>query len=117
MEQTCFFKLQDQLSYFEIICLMALVFKEQARRGLVVAASVGHQCSDGETRSLAGLGSPGNTEGRLQKSPSRRQESFKKGKKAGGSFDDVVAVCQEKGAIGWDPTPSRKILGLEQDRF
>ena len=89
MEQTLL-QTQDQLSYFEIICLMALLyFKEQAVDVVLLEVGIGGLLDTtnvvtGEIRSdhFGWPRSPGNT-GRddCGKSPSKRQGSLRRARK------------------------------------
>ena len=88
MEQTLL-QTEDQLSYFEIICLMALLyFKEQAVDVVLLEVGIGgllghDQCSDGRDRSdhFGWPGSPGNTGRDDCGNRLAKAGIFKKGKK------------------------------------
>ena len=127
MEQTLL-QTQDQLSYFEIICLMALLyFKEQAVDVVLLEVGIGGllDTTNVVTGEIAVITSVGldhqeTLGGTIAEIAQQKAGIFKKGKKAvvGPLSDDVVAVCQEKaGQLDVDLHAFQKDFGLEQDRF
>ena len=127
MEQTLL-QTQDQLSYFEIICLMALLyFKEQAVDVVLLEVGIGGLLDTtnvvtGEIRSdhFGWPRSPGNTGRDDCGNRPAKAGIFKKGKKAvvGPLSDDAIAVCQEKAEqLAVALHAFQKDFGLEQDRF
>ena len=107
MEQTLL-QTQDQLSYFEIICLMALLyFKEQAVDVVLLVIT-----AISPVTTLAWI-TRKRWEGRLRKSPSKRQESLRRARRL------LWALCllrlqlfvkTEPSNWMWISTPSRTIL-------
>ena len=127
MEQTLL-QTQDQLSYFEIICLMALLyFKEQAVDVVLLEVGIGGllDTTNVVTGEIAVITSVGldhqeTLGGTIAEIAQQKAGIFKKGKKAvvGPLSDDVVAVCQERaGQLDVDLHAFQKDFGLEQDRF
>ena len=127
MEQTLL-QTQDQLSYFEIICLMALLyFKEQAVDMVLLEVGIGGllDTTNVVTGEIAVITSVGldhqeTLGGTIAEIAQQKAGIFKKGKKAvvGPLSDDVVAVCQERaGQLDVDLHAFQKDFGLEQDRF
>ena len=110
MEQTLL-QTQDQLSYFEIICLMALLyFKEQAVDVVLLEVGIGGllDTTNVVTGEIAVITSVGldhqeTLGGTIAAIAQQKGRIFKKGKKAvvGPLSDDAITVCQEKSeAIG-----------------
>ena len=127
MERTLL-QTQDQLSYFEIICLMALLyFKEQAVDVVLLEVGIGGllDTTNVVTGEIAVITSVGldhqeTLGGTIAEIAQQKAGIFKKGKKAvvGPLSDDVVAVCQERaGQLDVDLHAFQKDFGLEQDRF
>ena len=127
MEQTLL-QTQDQLSYFEIICLMALLyFKEQAVDVVLLEVGIGGllDTTNVVTGEIAVITSVGldhqeTLGGTIAEIAQQKAGIFKKGKKAvvGPLSDDAVAVCQEKAEqLAVDLHAFQKDFGLEQDRF
>ena len=127
MEQTLL-QTQDQLSYFEIICLMALLyFKEQGVDVVLLEVGIGGllDTTNVVTGEIAVITSVGldhqeTLGGTIAEIAQQKAGIFKKGKKAvvGPLSDDVVAVCQERaGQLDVDLHAFQKDFGLEQDRF
>ena len=127
MEQTLL-QTQDQLSYFEIICLMALLyFKEQAVDMVLLEVGIGGllDTTNVVTGEIAVITSVGldhqeTLGGTIAEIAQQKAGIFKKGKKAvvGPLSDDAIAVCQEKAeqlAVGLHAF--QKDFGIEQDRF
>ena len=127
MEQTLL-QTQDQLSYFEIICLMALLyFKEQAVDVVLLEVGIGGllDTTNVVTGEIAVITSVGldhqeTLGGTIAEIAQQKAGIFKKGKKAvvGPLSDDDIAVCQEKAeqlAVGLHAF--QKDFGIEQDRF
>ena len=104
MEQTLL-QTHDQLSYFEIICLMALLYVVTGEIAVITSVGLDHQETLGGT--VAAIAQ-------------QKAGIFKKGKKAvvGPLSDDAIAVCQEKAKqLAVDLHAFQKDFGLEQDRF
>ena len=127
MEQTLL-QTQDQLSYFEIICLMALLyFKEQAVDVVLLEVGIGGllDTTNVVTGEIAVITSVGldhqeTLGGTIAEIAQQKAGIFKKGKKAvvGPLSDDTIAVCQEKAKqLDVDLHAFQKDFGLEQDRF
>ena len=127
MEQTLL-QTQDQLSYFEIICLMALLyFKEQAVDVVLLEVGIGGllDTTNVVTGEIAVITSVGldhqeTLGGTIAEIAQQKAGIFKKGKQAvvGPLSDDAIAVCQEKAeqlAVGLHAF--QKDFGIEQDRF
>lgn len=127
MEQTLL-QTQDQLSYFEIICLMALLyFKEQAVDVVLLEVGIGGllDTTNVVTGEIAVITSVGldhqETLGKTIAAIAQQKAGiFKEGKKAvvGPLSDEVTAVCQERAEqLAVDLHTFQKDFGLEQDRF
>ena len=127
MEQTLL-QTQDQLSYFEIICLMALLyFKEQGVDVVLLEVGIGGLLDTtnvvtGEIAVITsiGLDHQETLGGTVAAIAQQKAGIFKKGKKAvvGPLSDEVVAVCQEKAKeLAVDLHAFEKDFGLEQDHF
>ena len=127
MEQTLL-QTHDQLSYFEIICLMALLyFKEQAVDVVLLEVGIGGllDTTNVVTGEIAVITSVGldhqeTLGGTVAAIAQQKAGILKKGKKAvvGPLSDDAIAVCQEKAKqLAVDLHAFQKDFGLEQDRF
>lgn len=127
MEQTLL-QTQDQLSYFEIICLMALLyFKEQAVDVVLLEVGIGGllDTTNVVTGELAVITSVGldhqeTLGGTLAAIAQQKAGIFKQGKQAvvGPLSDEAVAVCHEKAEqLDVDLHAFHKDFGLEQNRF
>ena len=127
MEQTLL-QTQDQLSYFEIICLMALLyFKEQAVDMVLLEVGIGGllDTTNVVTGDIAVITSVGldhqeTLGGTIAEIAQQKAGIFKKGKKAvvGSLSDDAITVCQEKAKqLDVDLYAFQNDFGLEQDRF
>jgi len=127
MEQTLL-QTQDQLSYFEIICLMALLyFKEQAVDVVLLEVGIGGllDTTNVVTGEIAVITSVGldhqeTLGGTIAAIAQQKAGIFKKGKKAvvGPLSDDAITVCQEKAKqLDVDLYAFQNDFGLEQDRF
>ena len=127
MEQTLL-QTQDQLSYFEIICLMALLyFKEQAVDVVLLEVGIGGllDTTNVVTGEIAVITSVGldhqeTLGGTIAAIAQQKAGIFKKGKKAvvGLLSDDAITVCQEKAKqLDVDLYAFQNDFGLEQDRF
>lgn len=127
MEQTLL-QTQDQLSYFEIICLMALLyFKEQAVDVVLLEVGIGGllDTTNVVTGEIAVITSVGldhqeTLGGTLAAIAQQKAGIFKQGKQAvvGPLSDEVAAVCHEKAEqLAVDLHAFRKDFGLEQNRF
>ena len=127
MEQTLL-QTQDQLSYFEIICLMALLyFKEQAVDVVLLEVGIGGllDTTNVVTGEIAVITSVGldhqeTLGGTIAEIAQQKAGIFKKGKTAvvGPLSDDAIAVCQEKAEqLAVALHAFQKDFGLEQDRF
>ena len=127
MEQTLL-QTQDQLSYFEIICLMALLyFKEQAVDVVLLEVGIGGllDTTNVVTGEIAVITSVGldhqeTLGGTLAAIAQQKAGIFKQGKQAvvGPLSDEVAAVCHEKAEqLAVDLHAFRKDFGFEQDRF
>ena len=127
MEQTLI-QTQDQLSYFEIICLMALLyFKEQAVDVVLLEVGIGGllDTTNVVTGEIAVITSVGldhqeTLGGTLAAIAQQKAGIFKQGKQAvvGPLSDEVAAVCHEKAEqLAVDLHAFRKDFGLEQNRF
>ena len=127
MEQTLL-QTQDQLSYFEIICLMAfLYFKEQAVDVVLLEVGIGGllDTTNVVTGEIAVITSVGldhqeTLGGTIAAIAQQKAGIFKKGKKAvvGLLSDDAITVCQEKAKqLDVDLYAFQNDFGLEQDRF
>ena len=127
MEQTLL-QTQDQLSYFEIICLMALLyFKEQAVDVVLLEVGIGGllDTTNVVTGELAVITSVGldhqeTLGGTIAAIAQQKAGIFKKGKKAvvGPLSDEAAAVCQERAEqLDVDLHAFQKDFGLEQDCF
>ena len=127
MEQTLL-QTQDQLSYFEIICLMALLyFKEQAVDVVLLEVGIGGllDTTNVVTGEIAVITSVGldhqeTLGGTIAEIAQQKAGIFKKGKKAvvGLLSDDAIAVCQEKAEqLAVALHAFQKDFGIEQDRF
>ena len=127
MEQTLL-QTQDQLSYFEIICLMALLyFKEQGVDVVLLEVGIGGLLDTtnvvtGEIAVITsiGLDHQETLGGTVAAIAQQKAGIFKKDKKAvvGPLSDEAAAVCQEKAkqlAVGLHAF--QKDFGIEQDRF
>ena len=114
MEQTLL-QTHDQLSYFEIICLMALLyFKEQAVDVVLLEVGIGGLLDTTNVDHQETLG------GTVAAIAQQKAGIFKKGKKAvvGPLSDDAIAVCQEKAKqLAVDLHAFQKDFGIGQDRF
>ena len=127
MEQTLL-QTQDQLSYFEIICLMALLyFKEQGVDVVLLEVGIGGllDTTNVVTGEIAVITSVGldhqeTLGGTIAEIAQQKAGIFKKGKTAvvGPLSDDAIAVCQEKAEqLAVALHAFQKDFGLEQDRF
>lgn len=127
MEQTLL-QTQDQLSYFEIICLMALLyFKEQAVDVVLLEVGIGGllDTTNVVTGELAVITSVGldhqeTLGGTVAAIAQQKAGIFKKSKKAvvGPLSDDAIAVCQERAEqLAVALHAFQKDFGLEQGRF
>lgn len=127
MEQTLL-QTQDQLSYFEIICLMALLyFKEQAVDVVLLEVGIGGllDTTNVVTGEIAVITSVGldhqeTLGGTLAAIAQQKAGIFKKDKKAvvGPLSDEAAAVCHEKAEqLDVDLHAFHKDFGLEQNRF
>ena len=127
MEQTLL-QTQDQLSYFEIICLMALLyFKEQAVDVVLLEVGIGGllDTTNVVTGEIAVITSVGldhqeTLGGTIAEIAQQKAGIFKKGKKAvvGPLSDDAIAVCQERAEqLAVALHVFQKDFGLEQGRF
>lgn len=127
MEQTLL-QTQDQLSYFEIICLMALLyFKEQAADVVLLEVGIGGllDTTNVVTGELAVITSVGldhqeTLGGTIAAIAQQKAGIFKKGKKAvvGPLWDEATAVCQDRAEqLDVDLHAFQNDFGLEQDRF
>ena len=127
MEQTLL-QTQDQLSYFEIICLMALLyFKEQAVDVVLLEVGIGGllDTTNVVTGEIAVITSVGldhqeTLGGTIAEIAQQKAGIFKKGKTAvvGPLSDDAIAVCQEKAEqLAVALHAFQKDFGIEQDRF
>lgn len=127
MEQTLL-QTQDQLSYFEIICLMALLyFKEQGVDVVLLEVGIGGllDTTNVVTGEIAVITSVGldhqeTLGGTIAEIVQQKAGIFKKGKTAvvGPLSDDAIAVCQEKAEqLAVALHAFQKDFGLEQDRF
>ena len=127
MEQTLL-QTQDQLSYFEIICLMALLyFKEQAVDVVLLEVGIGGllDTTNVVTGEIAvvtsvGLDHQETLGGTLAAIAQQKAGIFKQGKQAvvGPLSDEAVAVCHEKAEqLDVDLHAFHKDFGLEQNRF
>lgn len=127
MEQTLL-QTQDQLSYFEIICLMALLyFKEQGVDVVLLEVGIGGllDTTNVVTGEIAVITSVGldhqeTLGGTIAEIAQQKAGIFKKGKTAvvGPLSDDAIAVCQEKAEqLAVDLYAFQNDFGLEQDRF
>ena len=127
MEQTLL-QTQDQLSYFEIICLMALLyFKEQGVDVVLLEVGIGGLLDTtnvvtGEIAVITsiGLDHQETLGGTVAAIAQQKAGIFKKDKKAvvGPLSDEAAAVCQEKAKeLAVDLHAFEKDFGLEQDHF
>ena len=127
MEQTLI-QTQDQLSYFEIICLMALLyFKEQAVDVVLLEVGIGGllDTTNVVTGELAVITSVGldhqeTLGGTIAEIAQQKAGIFKKGKKAvvGPLPAEATAVCQDRAEqLDVDLYAFQNDFGLEQDRF
>ena len=127
MEQTLL-QTQDQLSYFEIICLMALLyFKEQAVDVVLLEVGIGGllDTTNVVTGELAVITSVGldhqeTLGGTIAEIAQQKAGIFKKGKKAvvGPLPAEATAVCQDRAEqLDVDLYAFQNDFGLEQDRF
>ncbi len=127
MEQTLL-QTQDQLSYFEIICLMALLyFKEQAVDVVLLEVGIGGllDTTNVVTGEIAVITSVGldhqeTLGGTLAAIAQQKAGIFKQGKKAvvGPLSDEAAAVCHEKAEqLDVDLHAFHKDFGLERNRF
>ena len=127
MEQTLL-QTQDQLSYFEIICLMALLyFKEQGVDVVLLEVGIGGLLDTtnvvtGEIAVITsiGLDHQETLGGTVAAIAQQKAGIFKKDKKAvvGPLSDEAAAVCQEKAEqLAVDLHAFQKDFGLERDRF
>ena len=127
MEQTLL-QTQDQLSYFEIICLMALLyFKEQAVDVVLLEVGIGGllDTTNVVTGEIAVITSVGldhqeTLGGTLAAIAQQKAGIFKQGKQAvvGPLSDEAAAVCHEKAEqLDVDLHAFHKDFGLEQNRF
>lgn len=127
MEQTLL-QTQDQLSYFEIICLMALLyFKEQAVDVVLLEVGIGGllDTTNVVTGEIAVITSVGldhqeTLGGTIAKIAQQKAGIFKKGKKAvvGPLPAEATAVCQDRAEqLDVDLYAFQNDFGLEQDRF
>ena len=123
MEQTLL-QTQDQLSYFEIICLMALLyFKEQAVDVVLLEVGIGGllDTTNVVTGEIAVITSVGldhqeTLGGTIAEIAQQKAGIFKKGKKAvvGPLPAEATAVCQDRAE---QLDVDLHAFGLEQDRF
>lgn len=127
MEQTLL-QTQDQLSYFEIICLMALLyFKEQAVDVVLLEVGIGGllDTTNVVTGEIAVITSVGldhqeTLGGTIAEIAQQKAGIFKKGKKAvvGPLPAEATAVCQDRAEqLDVDLHAFQNDFGLEQDRF
>lgn len=127
MEQTLL-QTQDQLSYFEIICLMALLyFKEQAVDVVLLEVGIGGLLDTtnivtGEIAVITsvGLDHQETLGGTIAEIAQQKAGIFKKGKKAvvGPLPAEATAVCQDRAEqLDVDLHAFQNDFGLEQDRF
>jgi len=127
MEQTLL-QTQDQLSYFEIICLMALLyFKEQAVDVVLLEVGIGGllDTTNVVTGEIAVITSVGldhqeTLGGTLAEISQQKAGIFKQGKKAvvGPLSDEAAAVCHEKAEqLDVDLHTFQEDFGIEQNRF
>ena len=127
MEQTLL-QTQDQLSYFEIICLMALLyFKEQAVDVVLLEVGIGGLLDTtnvvtGEIAVITsiGLDHQETLGGTVAAIAQQKAGIFKKGKKAvvGPLPAEATAVCQDRAEqLDVDLYAFQNDFGLEQDRF
>ena len=127
MEQTLL-QTQDQLSYFEIICLMALLyFKEQAVDVVLLEVGIGGllDTTNVVTGEIAVITSVGldhqeTLGGTLAAIAQQKAGIFKQGKQAvvGPLSDEAAAVCHEKAEqLDVDLHVFHKDFGLERNRF
>ena len=127
MEQTLL-QTQDQLSYFEIICLMALLyFKEQAVDVVLLEVGIGGllETTNVVTGEIAVITSVGldhqeTLGGTIAEIAQQKAGIFKKGKKAvvGPLPAEATAVCQDRAEqLDVDLYAFQNDFGLEQDRF
>ena len=127
MEQTLL-QTQDQLSYFEIICLMALLyFKEQGVDVVLLEVGIGGLLDTtnvvtGEIAVITsiGLDHQETLGGTVAAIAQQKAGIFKKDKKAvvGPLSDEAAAVCQEKAKeLAVDLHAFEKDFCLEQDHF
>ena len=127
MEQTLL-QTQDQLSYFEIICLMALLyFKEQAVDVVLLEVGIGGllDTTNVVTGEIAVITSVGldhqeTLGGTVAEIAQQKAGIFKKGKKAvvGPLPAEATAVCQDRAEqLDVDLYAFQNDFGLEQDRF
>ena len=119
---------QDQLSYFEIICLMALLyFKEQAVDVVLLEVGIGGllDTTNVVTGEIAVITSVGldhqeTLGGTVAEIAQQKAGIFKKGKKAvvGPLPAEATAVCQDRAEqLDVDLYAFQNDFGLEQDRF
>ena len=119
---------QDQLSYFEIICLMALLyFKEQAVDVVLLEVGIGGllDTTNVVTGEIAVITSVGldhqeTLGGTIAEIAQQKAGIFKKGKKAvvGPLPAEATAVCQDRAEqLDVDLYAFQNDFGLEQDRF
>ena len=119
---------QDQLSYFEIICLMSLLyFKEQAVDVVLLEVGIGGllDTTNVVTGEIAVITSVGldhqeTLGGTIAAIAQQKAGIFKEGKKAvvGPLSDEATAVCREKAEqLAVDLHTFQEDFGLEQDRF
>lgn len=127
MEQTLL-QTQDQLSYFEIICLMALLyFKEQAVDVVLLEVGIGGllDTTNVVTGEIAVITSVGldhqeTLGGTIAEIAQQKAGIFKKGKKAvvGPLPAEATAVFQDRAEqLDVDLYAFQNDFGLEQDRF
>lgn len=127
MEQTLL-QTQDQLSYFEIICLMSLLyFKEQAVDVVLLEVGIGGllDTTNVVTGEIAVITSVGldhqeTLGGTIAEIAQQKAGIFKEGKKAvvGPLPAEAAAICQEKAEqLAVDLHAFHKDFGLKQDRF
>ena len=127
MEQTLL-QTQDQLSYFEIICLMALLyFKEQGVDVVLLEVGIGGllDTTNVVTGEIAVITSVGldhqeTLGGTIAEIAQQKAGIFKKGKKAvvGPLPAEATAVCQDRAEqLDVDLYAFQNDFGLEQDRF
>ena len=119
---------QDQLSYFEIICLMSLLyFKEQAVDVVLLEVGIGGRLDTtnvvtGEIAVITsvGLDHQETLGATIAAIAQQKAGIFKEGKKAvvGPLSDEATAVCREKAEqLAVDLHTFQEDFGLEQDRF